>query len=39
MLTIPEVVGDAGECFNPKNIEEIREAIENVVLQWKNKRT
>ncbi len=29
--SIPEVVGDAGEYFNPKNIEEIREAIENVV--------
>ena len=28
--SIPEVVGDAGEYFNPKNIEEIREAIENV---------
>ncbi|MDD2366330.1 MAG: glycosyltransferase family 1 protein [Desulfuromonadaceae bacterium] len=29
--SIPEVVGDAGEYFDPKNIDNIRDAIERVV--------
>lgn len=28
--SIPEVVGDAGEYFDPKNIDDIREAVERV---------
>jgi len=29
--SIPEVVGDAGEYFNPTSVENIRDAIEKVV--------
>ena len=29
--SIPEVVGDAGKYFNPSDIDEMREAIENVI--------